>query len=390
VFKIAKMYQHWNKRIRAVSLISILCFLIFIVLYETPPKQIGLRSVDLHIGNLKITGIAKDLIIQKVTKEGIWATRGYNIYFKPVDDSYFYRKGKVPVPLGISYILKSRIIRLILNKQEVLDLAIGQSKDLVAIGGGYIFQSPDSGRDFKIVYQIDHYGFGEGRGVMPQGYAVDKEGNFFWGEYWRNPNQSEVRVYKSKDGGITWKPSFEFSNGEIHHIHAVQYDPFFDAVWVATGDQDKSCQIMYSMDGGISFKRVGSGSQKWRACSLIFDEESVYWGMDGNSDRYPEPLIWRWDRKSKETETVAVLDSYAFYSTKLLNGTLVLSTDGTNGSASLWHCNDSTKWFQTVSWDRKRMNHFGNIRMASRDNDLVISNINLKCFNNDLLILSFH
>ena len=223
---------------------------------------------------------------------------------------------------------------------------------------------------------------------MPQGYTIDARGNLFFGEYWRNPSYTEIKLLKSSDGGNSWKPSLVFNKREVRHIHAVQYDPYFDALWLATGDLNQECHIMYSTDGGISFYRIGSGSQKWRACSLIFDEESVYWGMDGNSDLYPEPLIWRWDRETKETEAVSVLDSYAFYSTKLTNGTLFISTDGTNGSASLWRSNDGTNWTQTVSWDRKRKNHFGNIRMASRDNDLVISNINLKYFNNDLLILS--
>jgi len=377
-----------KKRIAVTSLTFLICAIICLTIYETPPKQIKLRSVSIPVGGLKISGIARDLIIQEVTSEGIWATRGYNIYFTQNDKYTFRRIGKVPIPLGIPFILKFRIIRQILNKQEVLELLINESESIIAFGGGRIFHSSNNGQVFNEVYQLNHYGFGKGRGVMPQGYATDTLGNLFWGEYWRNPDRSEVQLLKSNDGGISWEPSIVFSDGEIRHIHAVQYDPFFNALWIATGDLDQECHIMYSTDGGNNFHKIGSGSQKWRACSLIFSQESVYWGMDGHSDLYPKPLIWRWDRVTMETEEVGKLDSFGFYSTSLSNGTLVLSTDGTNGSASLWYSTNGTNWLQIVSWDRKIKNHFGNIRMASRDNDLVISNINLSHFNNDLLVLS--
>lgn len=377
-----------KKRFAVTSLTLLLGVIVCLTIYETSPKQIKLRSVTIPIGSLEISGIAKDLIIQEFTNEGIWATRGYNIYFKQNDENTFRRIGKVPIPMGIPIILKFRVIRQILNKQEVLELKISESESIIAFGGGWIFQSTDNGQVFKLVSQLKHYGFGKGRGVMPQGYTADANGNLFWGEYWRNPDRLNVQLLMSNDGGINWESSFEFSDGEIRHIHAVQYDPFFDALWIATGDLDQECHIMYSTDGGSNFHNIGFGSQKWRACSLIFSERSVYWGMDGHSDMYPRPLIWKWDRLTQETEEVGVLDSFGFYSTSLSNGTLVLTTDGTNGSASLWLSKDGDDWQQTVSWDQKRKNHFGNIRVASRDNSLVITNINLSHFNNDLLILS--
>ena len=192
---------------------------------------------------------------------------------------------------------------------------------------------------------------------------------------------------RSNDGGLSWEPSYIFEKGEITHIHAVQWDPFSKALWVTTGDGNDECQILYSIDGGFTFMRIGSGSQKWRACSLLFDEHAVYWGMDGRSDQYPNELIWKWDRNTNITEQLAVLESPASYSTRLSDGTLFLSTDGTTGRACLWRSKDGKDWTPIMYLKRKRKNHFGNIRMDSYENDLIISNINLVPFNNCLLIL---
>ncbi len=352
-----------------------------IVWYEIPPSTIKVNQVNIDEGEFNITGIAQELIIQDVTKKGVWASRGYDIYFKPNKENIFHRISKVPIPLGLSYLANSRIIRYLLNKQEVLEILVLRSGNIIALGGGLIFRSSDYGHSFTEVAKLTHYGLGKGRGVMPQGYTTDAQGNIYWGEYWLNPNREEIQLMKSKDGGNSWESVYTFE--DIRHIHAVQYDPYSDAIWVAVGDESKECSIGYSDDGGKSFTKIGSGSQEWRAVSLIFTKKYVYWGMDGSS----EPKILRWNRTNKEVEKLDTLDSYAFYSTTLDNGTMILSTDGTNGEASLWINKDGKSWIKARSWARNRENHHGVIRMISKKNKLIISNINLSYYNNNLLIL---
>lgn len=361
--------------------------LIGIGFYEITPMKIKVKSVNEELVNYKIEGSAKGLIVHKATKEGIWATRGFVIYFKPSDSNSFKKIGRVPISISPAYILKSRVIRRVLNKQEVLELILNQSTKIIAIGGGKIFCSLDMGRSFIEVYNLDHFGYGEGRGIMPQGHTSLDTLNLFWGEYWNNQYRTEVKILESNDGGISWKAGYTFKRGEIAHIHAVQFDPYTQALWMTTGDMDDECRIMYSIDGGNSFSTIGTGSQKWRTCSLIFDEEYVYWGMDGISEQYPHPLIWRWNRKTTETEDLAELDSYAFYSTKLSNGTSFISTDGTDGSACLWQSKDLVNWVSSVCFSKRRKNHFGNIRMTSFDCTLVLSNVNLSPYNDMLLII---
>lgn len=81
----------------------------------------------------------------------------------------------------------------------------------------------------------------------------------------------------------------------------------------------------------------------------MFTKRSVCWGMDGSS----RPAIQCWNRKTKETEQLATLNSDAFYSAALNNGVLVFSTDGTtDGQATFWISQNEK------SWTRDSKNHY--------------------------------
>jgi hypothetical protein len=374
------------KKLLRLLLAIIAIVIVLLIIYEIPQQTIEVKHVNIDENGIRINNIAHELIIQEVMNQGVWASRGFDIYFKKNEENSFYRVSRVPVPIGKSYALGSRTIRHILNKHEAIELLIVNENTLIVFAGGYVFQSTNNGETFLEVDKIANYGFGVGRGVLPQGYTTDGNGNIYWGEYWRNETRSPIRLMKSSDGGISWSPTKVFKKGEIRHIHAVQYDPFFDAIWVTTGDLDDECNIMYSIDRGRSFTQVGSGSQKWRAVSLMFGKEKVYWGMDGYTEEKPFQ-IWSWDRETTKTESVSKINSYAFYSTTLDDGTLVLSTDGLMDSATLWVCKDDTSWEKAAKWDRKWKNHFGTIRMESNKNDLILSNINLTKYNNDILFV---
>jgi len=370
------------------SLLGIMAIVfVFVILYEIPQKTIKVKKVNIEEKGIKITSIAHELIVQEVTDKGVWASRGFSIYFKKNEEKSFSRISRVPVQHGISSVLDFRTTRHLLNKHDVLDLLVINENTLVVFAGGYVFQSVSNGETFLEVDKINNFGFETGRGILAQGYTTDKNGNVYWGEYWRNETRSfPIRLFKSADRGISWAPAKVFTSGEIRHIHAVQYDPFFDAIWVTTGDDGNECKIMYSTDGGESFTLVGSGSQQWRAVSLMFTKEKVYWGMDGSTEEMPFQ-IWSWDRETAKVESVSEINSYAFFSATLDNGTLILSTDGLKDAATLWVCKDEASWEQAAKWDRKRNNHFGNIRIESNKNDLILSNINLTEYNNDILFV---
>lgn len=375
--------------IYAIFLIILSAVLVWYISYEIPPKQIQLCLGNDNGQNFyEILGVAKQLVIQDITKEGIWATRGYDIYFMEMNSRFFKKIGRIPIPLGISTLGYFRIIRNILGKNEIVELRSLPSGNIFAFAGSFIFLSSNHGKNFLRIYEINRFGLQTGRGVMPQGIAIDKEENIFWGEYWRNPELDEINLWMSSDQGQSWNIAHTFKKGEIRHIHSVQHDQYSDWIWVTAGDEDEQCKIMYSTNKGRSFIKIGSGSQKWRAVSLLFTDEYVYWGMDGFSAEFPLPRIFRWSRKKGQTEEVATIDSLAFYSTKMQDGTFVLSTSSEIGGASIIISKDGKSWNKILSYPGQRKKPYGTIRIFSSGDKLVISCMNVTIHNNDLLVMS--
>jgi hypothetical protein len=112
--------------------------------------------------------------------------------------------------------------------------------------------------------------------------------------------------------------------GEIFHVHSIQYDPYRSGYWVTTGDRDEEASVLFTKDGFQSFEVLGLGSQDWRVVSLIVTEDALYWGSD--NDQEPAS-IFRWDFADERLDEVQVIGSPSYYySTKLKDGTLVLST----------------------------------------------------------------
>ena len=184
-----------------------------------------------------------------------------------------------------------------------------------------------------------------------------------------NFDHEPVHIYGSFDKGMTWEPVYTFPDGSIYHIHAVQYDCFSDKLWIATGDRDKECRIAYSEDKGISFREIGSGSQKWRAVSLMFAKDYVYWGTDAPNE---QNYIYRWKRSNGGVEELTKVDGPIYYSTVLNNRIIVAATTVENGGGEwdnfshVWASADGKNWEDLAKWEKDRYSifHFGVIRFA--------------------------
>lgn len=377
-----------NKLTFKQSIISVcIIFLFFGIWYEIPDSEVRIDNVLIKNTGIVIKQIVSDLIVQGITADGIWASRGYDIYLKGPKSESFVRISRVPVPLGTSYLGNIRLVRDILNKHEILEVLCLSGGNIIAFGGGFVFLSETHGKSFKKVAKLEHFGLGEGRGILPQGYTADNKENVYWGEYWSNKDREAVTLWKSEDRGNTWKPVHVFAAGSVRHIHAVQYDSYMNAIWVATGDYDSESAIMYSTDGGKTFVTIGTGDQVWRTVSLIFTKNYVYWGMDGTSKISPQHKILCWDRLSHKLEDQATLDSAAFYSAALDDGTLAISTDGLTDGSAIWLSSGDNAWKRCAIWHRRRDNGLGTIRMVANGKKLIISIVNLTPYDNDLIVV---
>jgi ubiquinone/menaquinone biosynthesis C-methylase UbiE len=103
------------------------------------------------------------------------------------------------------------------------------------------------------------------------------------------------RVFRSRDGGITWDSVLVLPWTEIRHFHTVIADPFDPGVWwLSSGDSPSECRIWRSEDDGLTWTDVtghdtdfavqpqfeSSRQAAFRYTAMIVTPESLVWGSD--------------------------------------------------------------------------------------------------------------
>lgn len=297
----------------------------------------------------------KNLSLQWVSSQGWFATRGYEI-FRSTDEgnswNKFYRvkRGFFPWCANNAFIAQAGRLGI----QNFVQLNSGA---LLCIADGVMFRSGDKGVSFSPVFSEF-----TGRRALRMGICQDNLGRIYMGEYFFNRQQQEVRLWRSDDDGLTWFPAHTWPSARIRHIHFVQYDHFKKVIWLGSGDQDHECQISYSTDGGISFQIVGGGSQIWRAGSLLFTKQAVFWATDIGFDHNDQQnYILRLDRKTGEIDKVRPTQGPAYYSTRLADGTLVIGTcveqanDKNDRAIHLLWSKDLENWNDLRLWAKLKL-----------------------------------
>jgi len=306
------------------------------------------------------------LIIQHISDDGtIWSARGYRVY-KSSDGVRTKMAFKVPSGNWISWIGNFRSIRALTGYTELFEVFPLRSGTILAFSGGYIWRTTDGGDTFRQVHKLRHFGIGDGRGVMPEDITEDNDGSFYYGEYFRNLERGSVFVYRSLDDGKNWEVAHRFKPGEIRHIHSLEFDPYTNALWISTGDLDHECMIGYSFDKGVTFRKVGSGNQEWRAASLLFTKDAVFWGTDSAPT---QNWIYRLDRETLVVEKVCKIDGPIYYSTTLCDGTLIMgrTVEGERGEwddmVSIWLSQDGKHWIRKTLGKRKSSHEYAFLRL---------------------------
>ena len=262
-----------------------------------------------------------------------------------------------PVGQGVANAVRARvgrsgIFRRIMRPKGIWGLLVLRSGTIVAYCNPLIYRSDDGGRTFNPVHRLRTDS--ETKLMLHSGWCEDADGNVYYGEYGAARN-GDTHLMKSTDDARTWRPVCTFPEKVIRHIHAVQYDEYGKLLWVATGDRHPECQIAYSSDGGKSFTTIGQGDQVWRAVSLLFTEDYVYWGVD--APEQPGRIV-RWNRTTREVEKVADIVGPVFYSECLQDGTMLMATIMQNADAYgsdravVWRSRNGTSWLAVAGFRR--------------------------------------
>ena len=194
----------------------------------------------------------------------------------------------------------------------------------------HLLRSRDGGATFTNVFT-----FGEGNGPSGTNAAAVRllrgileltnplpggggTGTLYIGEYNNSPDRisgstnDRVRIMRSTDQGNTWSKVVEWNtNGsnQVGHIHAMKQDPYTGEIYICTGDGNLKAAII-KWDGrspwsdnktpaeikSMSGFQVLTGSQRYRACDVLFDENYFYTFADTQTPNNPvgsESGIWR-------------------------------------------------------------------------------------------------
>lgn len=194
----------------------------------------------------------------------------------------------------------------------------------------HLLKSRDGGATFTDVFT-----FGEGNGPsgtnaadvrllrgileltnpLPGGGGT---GTLYIGEYnnshdrIKGSENDRVRIMRSTDQGNTWSKVVEWNtNGanQVGHIHAMKQDPYTGEIYICTGDVNLKAAII-KWDGRSPWSdnktpaeiksmngfEVLTGTQRYRVCDVLFDENYFYTFADTQTPNNPggtESGIWR-------------------------------------------------------------------------------------------------
>lgn len=150
--------------------------------------------------------------------------------------------------------------------------------------------------------------------VLRSACAVDRQGNVVFGEYLANEERGPMHVYKFSSGGEGLEVIHTFPSGSIKHIHGVYFDEFTGAIYCLTGDDEKECRILRTNDEFQTIETVGEGDETWRAVSLLFTRDAIFYGTDAE---FRANQIYRLGRKTSERRILGDVSGTVFYSKQI-------------------------------------------------------------------------
>ena len=299
---------------------------------------------------LVIEKMIPDMVVHSVDGEEIWASSNYTVYRSKDGGVTFNKIVDLKVPSVKRGLGKLRIIARGL-RLGIRSLKKLKSETILVAASRKLFRFKDS--KLEVVWS-----FRKGLGPLREGWCQDDKGNCYLAEYFLNNKRDTVAdLLKSTDDGWSWRIICSLDN--VRHIHCVQYDPFGKRIWMGTGDRDEESSISFSEDGGESWTEIGSGNQMFRAVSLLFTEDHIYWGTDAPTR---QNYIYRYSRESGEIERLTAVDGTVHYSTILENNIKLFATAAEGNSegkspewdrkAHIWASQDGTHWEDIISWEK--------------------------------------
>lgn len=106
-------------------------------------------------------------------------------------------------------------------------------------------------------------------------------------------------------------------NGDLKHIHTINYDVYGNVIYMATGDHNQGASIYYSKNAGVTWTQLGYGELQCRLLNMIFTKDYIYWASDsGLSDKHGIFRVGRLDNGIMDFSSLEKLCDYPYVSSQ--------------------------------------------------------------------------
>lgn len=235
------------------------------------------------------------------TPDKIWVAKGMKFFAVNYSGKRISQVYKVPGGLKERLISKFRLSRQLLRVGLHHLLPLKNGNILVTSKRITYIVSPEG----KVVNTFSGY---QGNKPAHQGVCVTPDGIVFFAEYLLNTNRDhEIKLYRSKDNGVSFQVVKTWIPGEIRHLHFVKWDSYEKCLWLGTGDYGENGsenRLYKSTDNGDNWELIGQYSQDWRAIGVCFTKDALLWGTDAGS--CPDTVHFvKMDRHTQKLEIMA-------------------------------------------------------------------------------------
>ena len=297
----------------------------------------------------------------------LYLSCGYDLYAaRMVSPPFQPRKVATYYP-GIRRNLTSRFrLSSRLFRDGFHALAVLPSGNLVGAVPGAIVTLGRGSQRFQVTHRIT-------RGTRPLHIAATPDGRVLWGEYFDNPERSEVYVYQSRDQGLKWEVAHTFPAGSIRHVHNILYDKWEDCLWILTGDYGSECKIIRASRDLPAYAEVVSGNQQCRAVAAVVSAEGIYFASDTPLENNSIYLLER----SGRIHTLDTVSSSSIYGCRnrsaLFFSTMVEPSNvNLSNQVKVIGSHNGADWQQIAAWrnDRwpMRLFQYGNAFLPDGEN----------------------
>jgi hypothetical protein len=254
---------------------------------------------------------------------------------------------KLPMPFLHRLFKNFRIFRRLFRIDKVnITVVNKQSLLLMIIYQGCVYRYDNK---IKFVHKLKN-----GSSLLHNSIAVTPYGIYF-GEYANYSHGVVINVHnidlKVTKGDIV----YSFPESTVKHIHSCAWDPYDSKIWILTGDDGDECKIMTADHNFNNISIIGQGGQIWRAVSIVFKSNYVYWFMDSPID---VSRVVKYSRVYQSTQLLQEFEGPIWYVKELSDNSYILSTVVEPGDSAdnkyvyVYHSTDLENWKKIHTFEK--------------------------------------